>query len=183
MPGRAVGPRLVSDMVGIELTYREKAVLDSLTGCLNRSSMKMRMNELQYQAEQMADHIGVVAIDIDHFKLINDKYGHGVGDEVLQQVAYAIRRNLRRFELLYRTGGEEFLLLLPGAPPDVTYRLGESIRQSVAREEFQVGRVTISVGTVSELAPTNMEDLVARADQSLLDAKAAGRNQTVQSVG
>ena len=176
-------PRLVSDMVGIELSYREKAVIDPLTGCLNRSSLKMRMNELLHQAELTADHIGVVAIDIDHFKLINDKYGHSVGDEVLQQVAYTIRRNLRRFELLYRTGGEEFLLLLPGAPADVAFRLGESIRQTVAREQFQVGRVTISVGTASELAPSSLDELIERADQSLLDAKAAGRNQTVQSVG
>ncbi len=174
-------PRLVTDMVSVELAYREKAVLDPLTGCLNRTSMTGRLTELEHQASQMADYVGVIAIDIDHFKSINDRHGHAVGDQVLQQVAYGIRRNLRRFELLYRTGGEEFVLLLPGAPPDVTYRLGETIRRSVAGEQFDVGQVTISVGTVSERAPEDLPALIARADQLMLEAKQGGRNRTVQA--
>lgn len=170
-------PRLVSDMVTVELSYRKKAVLDPLTGCLNRTSMHIRINELQHQASQSGDDIGVIAIDIDRFKSINDEHGHATGDEILQQVAYTIRRNLRRFELLYRTGGEEFVLLLPGAAPDVSYQLGEKIRQAVEDEIYPVGVITISVG----VAPEDLEALIERADQSLLEAKNSGRNRTVQA--
>ncbi len=174
-------PRLVSDMVGVELKYRQKAVVDPLTGCLNRSSMDIRMNELQHQAAQSGDDIGVIAIDIDHFKTINDQFGHGVGDEVLQQVAYAIRRNLRRFELLYRTGGEEFVLLLPGANLGVSHTLAEKIRVAVENEVLSVGQVTISLGVAAERAPIDLEALVDLADQNLLDAKKTGRNRTVSA--
>ncbi len=175
-------PRLVTDMVAMELDYRRKAVIDPLTGCLNRSSMEIRMDELEHQAVQSGDHIGVIAIDIDHFKSVNDRFGHSVGDEVLQEVAYAIRRNLRRFELLYRTGGEEFVLLLPGANLEVSHALGEKIRTAVEEEDLSVGAVTISLGVAAEQAPSDLEALVEQADQNLLRAKRAGRNRTVSAA-
>lgn len=176
-------PRLVSDMVAVEFSYREKAVLDPLTGCLNRTSLSMRIHELELQAKQTMEHVGVIAIDIDNFKSVNDRFGHAVGDEVLEQVAFAIRRNLRRFELLYRTGGEEFILLLPGASLAICFHLGESIRQAVANEEFSVGRVTISVGVAAQQAPEDLAQLIEQADRSLLQAKSEGRNRTVQAAG
>ena len=176
-------PRLVADSVKLEFAYRTKAVLDPLTGCLNRTSLAMRLSEIELQAARSAEPVGVIAIDIDRFKKINDRHGHRAGDEVLQAVAYAIRKRLRRFELFYRTGGEEFLLLLPGADLTHTHRLAESIRTTVETEEIRITSVTVSLGVAAEHAPSSLARLIDRADRALLDAKHRGRNRTVVAAG
>ena len=95
------------------------AVIDPLTGLLNRSAFAQRLVELQHQIDQGAESsLGFLMADIDHFKRINDEHGHPVGDAVLRDVAYAMRSELRAFDLIYRLGGEEFAILLPGADVD-----------------------------------------------------------------
>jgi hypothetical protein len=98
-----------------DLEHRSESVLDGLTGMLNRRALSARCNELDEQAVLTREPVGVIVGDIDHFKRINDEHGHARGDAVLVDVAYALRKRLRAFDLAYRVGGEEFLVLLPGA--------------------------------------------------------------------
>jgi diguanylate cyclase (GGDEF)-like protein len=122
--------------------------------------------------------VSVVLADLDHFKSINDRFGHGVGDAVLRDVAYAMRRSLRTFELLYRLGGEEFALLLPGAAEDDATRIAQALRVAVEELETAGLRITCSFGVATargqEIA---LEGLVARADAALYAAKRHGRNR------
>ena len=94
---------------GAELEYRTTAVLDPLTGLLNRQGLQRRFDELAEQARLSGAPISLLVCDVDHFKLINDSHGHAVGDAVLRDLAYQLRKQLRSFELIYRIGGEEFL--------------------------------------------------------------------------
>ena len=97
-----------------ELEHRDRAVLDPLTGLLNRSSLESRAVEIEQQARLTGGPVSLVLLDLDRFKRVNDTHGHERGDAVLRDVAYEIRKSLRSFELIYRIGGEEFLVLLPG---------------------------------------------------------------------
>ena len=115
--------------------HRREAVLDPLTGLLNRSAMLNRFEEL----EQLAGHgehasLGLLVADLDHFKRVNDEHGHPAGDAVLKDVAYAMRKALRAFDLVYRVGGEEFVVLLPGADLERTLEVGERLRAAVAEQ-------------------------------------------------
>ena len=105
----------ISPLVASDVRHRADSTLDQLTGLLNRRALEPRFAEIAEQAALSGQPVSVVLADLDHFKSINDEHGHGVGDAVLRDVAYAMRRALRTFELLYRLGGEEFVLLLPGA--------------------------------------------------------------------
>ena len=99
-----------------EVHHRTRAILDPLTGLLNREALPDRFAELAEQAAVTGGSIALVACDLDHFKDINDEHGHERGDTVLREAAYVLRKHLRSFELVYRLGGEEFLIVLPGAP-------------------------------------------------------------------
>ena len=97
-----------------DVKYRAAAVIDALTGMLNRQALAQRASELEQQADLTGQPVGMIVGDIDHFKRINDAHGHAAGDAVLIDVAYTLRKQLRAFELCYRIGGEEFLFLVPG---------------------------------------------------------------------
>ena len=117
-----------------ELEHRDLAVLDALTGLLNRSSLESRAVEIEQQARLTGGAVSLVLLDLDSFKGVNDTYGHARGDAVLRDVAYEIRKSLRSFELVYRIGGEEFLVLLPGV------ELTEAVRGRRARSPRGVVR-------------------------------------------
>jgi diguanylate cyclase (GGDEF)-like protein len=119
-----------------------------------------------------------VAGDLDHFKFVNDKWGHAVGDVVLSQVARAMRRRLRTFELLYRTGGEEFLLVLPGATEKDALGIGEQLRTAVEQEERGGVHITCSFGVATLRGrEATLESLMEASDTALYAAKARGRNR------
>jgi diguanylate cyclase (GGDEF)-like protein len=160
--------------------HRGKAVIDPLTGMLNRKALETRVAELQQQSEIAAAPIGLIVIDIDHFKQVNDTVGHAVGDAVLTDVAYIIRKDLRAFELAYRLGGEEFLVLLPGADAGQTLHLAKRICEAVSHTRFTHNtKVTISCGVaVSPPGETfDYGELFDRADTALYEAKHTGRNR------
>ena len=121
-------------------------------------------------------------VDVDHFKTYNDTHGHTAGDEVLRKVAATIERSVRTSDVVYRYGGEEFSMLLPGASPEEAAHVAERVRAAVEAEEFPGqemqpgGRLTISVG-VATLATGSGDDIRERADQALYRAKESGRNQ------
>ena len=114
-----------------DITHRSEAVIDPLTGMLNRNSLKDRTFELAQVSRRTGQPVGLIVGDLDHFKEVNDGHGHATGDAVLQDVAYVLRKQLRAFDLAYRIGGEEFLVLLPGANLEQTAAMAERLRRGV----------------------------------------------------
>jgi diguanylate cyclase (GGDEF)-like protein len=162
-----------------EREHRRGAVVDPLTGLLNRGALAQRFAELELQAGQHTDaSLGLLLADLDHFKDVNDRHGHLAGDAVLTDVAYIMRKALRAFDLIYRVGGEEFVVLLPGADLDKTREIGERLRAAVAEGPTGGIPVTLSVGAVSARgAGVAYVTLFGEADAALYRAKAAGRDR------
>jgi len=160
--------------------HRRRSTLDPLTGLLNRNALEQRLSEIHGQPcspEEGLSH-AMLLCDIDHFKRVNDQLGHAAGDAVLQEVAYTMRAVLRSGDSIYRVGGEEILIVLPGATREDAGGIAERLRTQV-REREPVGvRVTISIGAaVSDPGPIDTDDMVSRADAALYAAKAGGRDQ------
>jgi diguanylate cyclase (GGDEF)-like protein len=171
---------LSTPLMRSDIQHRSDAVIDQLTGMLNRNALEARTHELAQQSEVTGEPVGVIVADLDHFKRINDTRGHGVGDTVLRDVAYLLRKHLRAFDLAYRLGGEEFLILVPGSDIARTLELAERLREGIAANQVASGlEVTMSIG-VSASARSERFDypaLFAEADAALYRAKRAGRNQ------
>jgi diguanylate cyclase (GGDEF)-like protein len=162
-----------------EREHRQGAVMDPLTGLLNRSALAQRFEELEQQARQHVDApLGFLIADIDHFKAVNDEHGHPAGDAVLKDAAYEMRKALRAFDLIYRVGGEEFVVLLPGADLAKTVEVGERLREAVAAASPHGIRVTLSAGAAAATGEgVRFADLYADADAALLRAKRGGRDR------
>jgi diguanylate cyclase (GGDEF)-like protein len=162
------------------------AALDSLTNCYNRRFGSVRLREEFSRAERGNTPLGVMMFDIDHFKQVNDTYGHLVGDRVLAAVASEARTNLRESDILVRYGGEEFLCVLPGATAatakDVSERIRQSIEKLMVQDRNEVVGCTVSAGYTSypEVSPENEIELVRIADRALYRAKESGRNRSVE---
>jgi diguanylate cyclase (GGDEF)-like protein len=165
-------------LTGAELQYRDTAVLDPLTGLLNRQGLDRRFEELAEQAHLTGAPISLLICDVDHFKEINDAHGHAMGDAVLRDIAYRLRKQMRSFELIYRIGGEEFLVVLPGATLPEARALAERLCQCTRQYESHGVPVTVSVG-VSTLWGDEVKytRLFALADKALYVAKAGGRDR------
>jgi diguanylate cyclase (GGDEF)-like protein len=167
----------VSPLVASDVRHRADSSLDELTGLLNRRGLESRFAEVAEQAALTGQPVSLVLADIDHFKRVNDEHGHAVGDAVLREVAQAMRRALRTFELLYRFGGEEFLLLLPGAETQEAGTIAESLRATVEALEPSGLEVTCSFGVATARNGTvEFDHLLRDADAALYGAKAGGRN-------
>ena len=168
---------LSSALMRSDLHHRNEAVIDPLTGMLNRNALADRGRELAQQAVVTGEPIGVVVGDLDHFKSINDEHGHAVGDAVLRDVAYRMRKTLRAFDLVYRLGGEEFLVLLPGADVERALEIAERLRIAVSEELTAGLTVTMSLGaTASHGREFDLDAMTAQADAALYEAKRAGRD-------
>jgi diguanylate cyclase (GGDEF)-like protein len=163
-----------------DVQHRSDAVIDPLTGMLNRKALANRVAELAQQSEVTGERIGVIVGDLDLFKEVNDSNGHAAGDAVLTDVAYVLRKQLRAFDLAYRIGGEEFLVLLPGSDLRECTRLAELLRRTVAACSFgDRVRLTMSFGVSTSVAgePFDYERVFAAADEALYEAKSLGRNR------
>jgi diguanylate cyclase (GGDEF)-like protein len=168
-----------------DVMHRSEAVIDPLTGMLNRNSLKDRTVELAHQSERTGQPVGLIVGDLDHFKQVNDSHGHATGDAVLQDVAYLLRKQLRAFDLAYRIGGEEFLVLLPGANREQAEAMAERLRQGVLADTVGGGlRVSMSFG-VSASSRDQAFDygrVSEEADAALYEAKRLGRNRVCGSL-
>ncbi len=164
------------------------ATLDGLTGTFNRRHFMERAQQAYDNARRFGHALTAMMLDVDHFKRINDRHGHHVGDQVLRVLAERCRSSLRSVDLLGRYGGEEFAIVLPGATEQSAATvLAERIRHRVAEEPIQTDdgpvRVTISIGVASmDAQMRSPEDLFKRADAALYEAKQAGRNRVVQDA-
>ncbi|MGA9860297.1 MAG: diguanylate cyclase [Solirubrobacteraceae bacterium] len=165
-------------LLDAELRWRRDAVLDPLTGLLNRQGLQGRFREVAEQARLTGAPVSLVMCDLDGFKGLNDAHGHACGDVVLKDVAYVLRKELRSFELLYRIGGEELLLVLPGADLDAGLLVAEQVRVAIERSRPAGLSVTASVGVASAVgAEIEFSPMFEAADRALYEAKRAGRNR------
>jgi len=172
---------LCGALVQSDRDHRREAILDPLTGLLNRSALAQRFADLGAEARdpRNATKLGLLVGDLDNFKLVNDVHGHAVGDAVLRDVGYTLRKHLRALDSVYRVGGEEFVIVLPGAggvagAADVAERLREAVELSQPAGL----QITISFGAVATDGTRVLDfDLLYRAaDAALYEAKQSGRN-------
>jgi diguanylate cyclase (GGDEF)-like protein len=166
-----------------DLHHRNASIIDPLTGLLNRKALRHRVAELTEQSRLSGEPVGMIVADIDHFKQHNDTLGHAAGDGVLKDVAYSFHKQLRAFDLAYRIGGEEFLILLPGADSASCLELAGELREGIASQSFEQGtRLTMSFGVSASPPGTafDYETVFASADQALYEAKERGRNLVCQ---
>src|SRR6185312_3560591 len=165
-----------------DIRQRADAILDPLTGVLNRKALTDRFAELAQQAALTSEPISLLMCDVDQFKAVNDDYGHERGDAVLKELAYVIRRNLRAFELVYRLGGDEFLIVLPGATAATAVELADGVRHALELARPGGLDVTISVGVASAHGSVAVDPLFQAADDALYRAKRDGRNRVAGPV-
>jgi diguanylate cyclase (GGDEF)-like protein len=159
------------------------AAIDPLTGIYNRRFGMTRLHEEFVRAVQIESALGVLMFDLDHFKGINDTYGHSIGDRVIRQVSNIARNALREGDILVRLGGDEFLAVLLGASLHDVSLTAERIRRQVDEHVITIGdqhvHVTVSIGGVSfpEKEVDGEQDLIETADRALYQAKNSGRNK------
>ena len=162
----------------------EQATTDGLTGLVNHRTFQERFTAMLGRADRRTFAVSLLLTDIDHFKKVNDTYGHPTGDEVLRRVAVILKASARKIDIVARYGGEEFTIVLEGTDRAGAFQLAERIRQEVAQQSFAspqgAFQVTLSIGVACY--PDDARDkaeIIARADQSLYAAKHGGRNRTV----
>ncbi len=166
----------------------EMAITDPLTGLHNRRYLERHLATLVDQATKRGKDVSVLLLDVDHFKSVNDTYGHDAGDAVLREFAQRVRQAVRGIDLVARYGGEEFVIAMPDTDAALACFVGERVRDSVASEPFAVGNglsvhVTISVGIACVTSPQDTPAvLLTRADGALYGAKRGGRNRVVQAA-
>ncbi len=161
----------------------EQATLDSLTGALNRAAFEQRLEAELARCERSAAPCALVVFDIDHFKSINDSFGHAAGDHALRRLARAVESGKRRSDVFARVGGEEFALVLPDTDLEGAAAVAENLRRRLAGTGHAGPAMTVSLG-VSDLATSgpSMRRMLQQADDALYAAKRAGRNRVVRAV-
>jgi diguanylate cyclase (GGDEF)-like protein len=165
----------------LEDELRRLAATDGLTGTLNRAGF---FEPAQQMCEQR-EHLALLMVDVDHFKSINDQYGHAVGDSALRHIAVVLRQATRETDLLGRVGGEEFVVVLPNSSMAMAASVAERIRSRVAGSALEWGdrliAMTVSVGVaIRQPNDRKIDDIMARADAALYRAKNSGRNRVEQ---
>ena len=179
-----VGRRILSlqdQLIRAREELRYGATHDWLTGLWNRGAITALLEREVERSRRSNSSMGLLMVDIDHFKKVNDTYGHAIGDAVLQEVAKRIAKSVRSYDLVGRYGGEEFLVLLSDCSGEIVLKGAERIRREVADSPIGAGgasiSVTISIGTmVSNLTAASPKCILAGADAALYNAKQCGRN-------
>ena len=161
----------------------EVSTTDTLTGAWNRRRFEEAAVSQMSLAHRRQEPVSLILMDLDHFKRVNDTYGHSVGDDVLITMAKVARQSLRASDILVRWGGEEFQVLAPGTSQAGAMALAEKLRQSLEAEDFpRVGQVTMSLGVAQYAAGEDLKTWIDRVDQALYAAKDGGRNQSVEAL-
>lgn len=164
----------------------EMALICPLTGAGNRRYTQMTLDNAMEELKRYNWPFGLLFLDIDHFKDINDTYGHGVGDELLKMVVQALRGTLRSFDFIGRWGGEEFLVVLPKTTDEILRSVAERCRQAVEASQLQSEgreiRVTVSIGAIIPSALETPLQVLDRADKMMYLSKANGRNRVTMDA-
>jgi len=172
----------ISETMQQQFLLQERVSRDHLTGAYSRDFFDMTIGELVENAEKKNSSLGLVMVDIDHFKRVNDTFGHDAGDKVLKHLVATMRYSIRNDDLLVRWGGEEFLLVIETESIETLRRMAEHVRQRIEQESFEVaGRVTCSFGITLYAPNEPIEQTIKRSDKALYEAKEGGRNRVVQA--
>lgn len=170
-----------AELLQAQESLRFHAEHDALTGVLNRRAIRDVLRKELARCRRDKNTLGVILADVDHFKKVNDHYGHAAGDAVLVTVVQRISATLRSYDSVGRYGGEEFLIIAPGCDLSLTQRLAERIRCSIGEEAVDLGNesanVTVSLGVILGTSDSDPEFLVAQADTAMYNAKRNGRNR------
>lgn len=167
---------------------RRKSLIDPLLGTWNRGAIMRILTIEAIRCDKLGQPLGLIVVDLDHFKKINDTYGHPAGDAVLVKVASRLRSCIRPQEALGRYGGEEFLIVLPGASHATAMTVAERMRAAIASQPEVINGVTLNltisagVATSDEFPAATTEELINRADMALYAAKDGGRNRVVKAI-
>jgi two-component system cell cycle response regulator len=159
------------------------ALTDSLTGLYNRRYMTRHLEGLIQRNAGSSKSLSVMLFDIDHFKSVNDTFGHDVGDEILKGVAQRVAGNMRNFDMVARHGGEEFVVVMPDTSGDMALAVAERLCQRIAAEPFAISAepgkrdVTVSIGLTDYVPGDTAEEMLKRADRAMYRAKHGGRNR------
>lgn len=157
-----------------------QAITDPLTGLLNRTSLHETLEQAIAHNQRMGLSMTLASLDIDHFKAINDVFGHAAGDQVLRDISGLLKERLRRVDQVFRIGGEEFLLLFYGSDAESGYRVAEELRHFIGTQPFLPNHsVTVSIGVATLHPKEDWMTWMQRSDNSLYRAKSAGRNQVM----
>jgi diguanylate cyclase (GGDEF)-like protein len=162
-----------------------QATIDPLTNLYNRRELYHRLSVEWARYQRHARPLSLILLDIDHFKEVNDTYGHECGDVVLRTLGLLMRSNVRMQDMVFRYGGEEFVVVLPETPLLAAFQVAENLRARVAAHRFFCGanvvpiHISLGVAGVKEQGLASEEALIKQADQSMYRAKQSGRNRTV----
>ncbi len=166
----------------------EELMIDALTGLLNRKGFDQMLEETAHEARQEQGQLCMLMIDVDHFKRINDNFGHIVGDEVLRFIAGKMREAVKGRDIVSRYGGEEFCIILPNTSLSGAMHIAEELRQTISaskltrkrKDDYQVlDQITVSIGVAWYRKNEDPQDFVHRADRALYHAKHTGRNRVI----
>lgn len=176
-----VGCRIILQDITAKKYAQKMAMTDNLTGIGNRRKIEDEFSDAIERARATGEGFGVIIADIDHFKKVNDTYGHQVGDEILKGVAEILSHNIRKIDFIGRWGGEEFVILAKGANLANSINLAQKLRVAIARQEFdEVGQITASFGVSAYNTGDTQFAMFERADEALYKAKESGRNAVGQ---
>ncbi len=167
-------------------TARREAMTDALTGLANRKMFDFKLREATQDSMESGDPLALLILDLDHFKQVNDAYGHNIGDQVLKLMGVILKETLKGQDTAARYGGEEFAVVLPKTQIGNAIKLAEHIRQRLAKKEMvnrktgdNLGSITVSVGVAAFDSKEQPAELIERADRALYAAKNGGRNRVV----
>ena len=161
------------------------ATTDAVTGLYNRHYLTSHMDTRMQAAQKQGKDLSILMMDIDHFKKVNDTFGHAVGDQVLKEFANRVGRNIRGVDLAARYGGEEFVVMMPETPADWALMIGNRLREEIASKPFDFDlpegeiNVTVSIGVATSKEGQTPAQLLEEADKALYEAKAGGRDKVV----
>jgi len=168
----------------LEKQMRELAAYDSMTNLYNRGACLLALENTLRQTKRTQTDLNILYIDLDHFKKINDTYGHGVGDMVIKHFANYLKKSLRESDIIGRIGGEEFLVGLPGLKLDSGKSVAEKLRSGIANDSIMIDdsttlHITISIGMsiYHHTEEINLREILKKADTALYNAKNSGRNR------
>jgi diguanylate cyclase len=164
---------------------RERALIDTLTGLPNRAGLEKRMEEEYERWQRYGGELLLVMLDVDHFKRVNDQFGHLSGDKVLRLIAQQLSRRLRKSDFIGRFGGEEFVILMPGTTVEKAATVLEELRNGIENSPFHFKNervtITISIGFTDFRQDDTLDQVFERADKAMYRAKGDGRNQVMQA--